>query len=89
MDMNYYEVVPPTKWRAGFTGEGDNQKPFYFHCADCDAETEIAGFLGTGPAFNQIGLIPADGGPFVRAAMFCQGCFQKRTGKEVALCPAT
>ena len=76
--FTYWSVEPPTKWQAGSVGA--ERKPFYFDCADCGAkEPPIAGIISTDGTFNGIGLIKTENSPFVKAAMFCAPCFEKRT----------
>jgi hypothetical protein len=78
--MRYYELNPPMKLRAGFTGEKQDQ-PFYFDCCACGAkEPEIAGVLasedGTADgrlAFDKIAVL--DSGPPGRLALYCAACF--------------
>jgi hypothetical protein len=49
------------------------------HLHECDTpEPEIAGFLGRGPTFAEIGIISSPGTAMVRAAMFCTPCYSKR-----------
>lgn len=80
--MTYYSVEPPTKWKLGEAGKPGTpgHAIIYAGCADCHTpEAEIAGFLGTGPTFNEIGVIPVKGfEPMCRAAMFCPTCFGRR-----------
>jgi hypothetical protein len=82
--MNLYELVTPMQWRAGFTGSGENQKPFFFSCGDCGAkDAVIHGFIGSGPTLYEIGLMrngPKD--PFTRLAMLCETCFNKQRSTE-------
>lgn len=82
MLVQLYTLNPPRQWRAGFTGTGDAQKPFYFGCMDCDApDPEIAGFLGTSPDFPGIvSMQTTPNAPFRKLAMFCQPCLHKRFG---------
>ena len=79
--MRYYELNPPMKLRAGFTGEKQD-KPFYFDCCACGAkEPEIAGVLASEDAtadgrlaFDKIGVISGgERGP--RHALYCAACF--------------
>ena len=78
----YYDVEPPTKWQAGTVGEAET--PFYFDCADCGTdEPEIAGFIGVegldhAPKLEDVGVFRVDGGPMVKAAMFCSACYARR-----------
>ena len=80
--MQFFTVNPPTKWQAGSTGA--ERTPFFFSCADCGKpDAEIAGIIGTGPTFAEIGILPSSDGhsPFVKPAMFCAPCFAKRIGR--------
>jgi len=78
--MNYYSLEKPMKWRAGYVGK--DKKPFFFDCADCGAkEPEIAGFAGSGPKFENIGVLKAEGA-FYKLAMFCRECFAKRLAEN-------
>lgn len=80
--FSYFDVEPPTKWQAGTSGA--SEVPFYFDCADCGAEEpEIAGVIAPSdldhaPRFTDLAVIPVDGGPMVRAAMFCSACYAVR-----------
>lgn len=77
----YFHVDPPAKWRAGFTGAGENAKPFYFHCCQCDKDIEIAGVISTRPDranFEDIGLVMVGSGPFVNPAMYCADCWREK-----------
>lgn len=82
----YYTVEPPTKWQAGTNGASET--PFYFDCADCGAEEpEIAGVIAPSdldhaPRFMDLAVIPVDGGPMVRAAMFCSACYSERLAQN-------
>lgn len=84
----YYTVEPPTKWQAGTTGASET--PFYFDCADCGQEdAEIAGVIAPAdldhaPRFTDLAVIPVDGGPMVRAAMFCSACYAERLAQQAA-----
>lgn len=79
--MRYLALEPPTQWRAGFAGEGQNRRPFLFDCADCDArEPKIAGIAATGPSYEQLGIL-TDGPRGSRHAMFCETCFARRTAQ--------
>lgn len=79
---SYYDVNPPTRWQAGTVGAAE--QPFYFDCADCGAdEPEIAGVIAPdgldhAPRFLDVGLFRVDGGPMVKAAMFCSACYARR-----------
>ncbi len=81
--MRYFAIDPPIQLRAGFTGEGENQKPLYFDCAACDAKAPpIAGCLADAPAeggplsFDKIGVLTdPPRGP--RHALFCKTCFDR------------
>jgi len=89
MPWQLFSIEPPTQWRAGTVGR--DRTPFYFNCADCGAkEPPIAGFIGTGPTFADIGVLPAGpDGCFRKVAMFCGPCFAKRQeAAELAGSPA-
>lgn len=79
--FQHFSLNPPAKWQAGTVGEA--REPFYFGCADCGAkDCEIAGFIGTGPTFAEIGIIKAPDGFFGNPAMFCASCWTQRTGGQ-------
>lgn len=78
-----YTLNPPRQWRAGFAGR--NRDPFYFDCAQCGAKApEIAGFIGTGPTFDEVASMRGDG-PFLRKAMFCRACTDTLLAKQTAV----
>lgn len=81
MSWLLFSVEPPARWQAGLVGA--DRKPFYFDCADCGAsEAPIAGFIGTGPTFAEIGVIPAGpDGFFKKPAMFCATCYASRRAR--------
>ncbi len=89
--FNYYELVTPQKWRAGYSGEEGtpSYKPFYFPCGDCgEKDAVIKGFMGSGPEFFQIAVL--DKGPGqAHLALFCETCFDKRQAENATegLCP--
>lgn len=75
----YFSIEPPAQYRAGFVGA--ERTPFYFDCADCASKAPaIAGFLGTGPTFADIGCLPAGPGEtvFRKLALFCAPCYAAR-----------
>ncbi len=82
--MNLYQLEEPKQWRAGFLGEGEGKKPFFFSCADCEtSEPVIFGFMGTSADWDGIALIPAKSDmpyadKFVNPALFCEACYLKR-----------
>lgn len=83
--MNYWTLTPPTKWQAGTTGAA--RVPFYFSCADCNApDVPIAGILSEDGTYTGIGLLRGVDA-FVRPAMFCVPCFEKRITAPSAAAP--
>lgn len=73
------ELLTPIQWRAGYSGA--DRKPFYFDCADCGAkEPFIGSFLSftAAPDFKEIVLFRAPGDAFVKLALFCVPCTEKR-----------
>jgi hypothetical protein len=48
-----YCAFAPFKWRAGFTGQGENAKPFYFQCADCGSELLAGGLFSRSPGEDE------------------------------------
>jgi hypothetical protein len=77
--MNYYQLVTPIQWRAGFIGSEPNKQPFYFDCADCNAKAPVIhGYLASSPKFEDIGLLGKLQGCNLRLALFCESCFAKR-----------
>ncbi len=84
--MMYYELVPPTQWKAGTVAPGTpNEQVFYFDCADCGAkEPEIAGILSSDGTFLGMGILKVEGSSFFNPAMFCAPCFKKRISEQVA-----
>jgi hypothetical protein len=71
-----FDLVPPVQWQAGTSGA--DKTPFYFDCARCGAsEPPIAGMLGSGPTFQQVGILPSSKAPgFYNPAMFCAPCWE-------------
>jgi hypothetical protein len=91
--MRYYELNPPIKLRAGFTGDKQD-KPLYFDCCACGAkEPEIAGVLASENAtadgrlaFDKIGVISGgERGP--RHALYCAACFATIVNDGLTLPP--
>ena len=70
--MNLYTLAEPMRWPAGYCAG----RPFYFDCAGCGAhEAVIAGLIGNGPQFTQIGVVGS--GPPFRLALYCARCFER------------
>jgi hypothetical protein len=79
MAFTYYSLTPPAQWKAGSVGTPPHDTPFYFNCADCDAkEPPIAGILSTDGTFTGLALLRGPDTVFVKPAMFCANCFEKR-----------
>ncbi|HVM48618.1 MAG TPA: hypothetical protein VMU04_11360 [Candidatus Acidoferrum sp.] len=96
-DFKLCQLDPPTRLRAGFTG--DEQHPFYFDCALCGAkEPPIAGALASGLdgdgsqvlSFDKIAILtPTDGrGGSSRHALYCAACFAKEVAAAQAAASA-
>lgn len=75
--MNYYAFDPPTIMVMGSVGD----EPIIASCADCGAETAIAGKLASGPAFHETGVLKTPNGGFT-LAYFCQPCFDARLAEK-------
>ena len=74
--FQFWTLEPAARWKAGTTG--NDQKPFYFDCADCGTqEPPIAGIVSTDGTYAGIGLMKLPSG-FYAPMMFCQPCFTKR-----------
>lgn len=79
-EYHYAELVTPRKWRAGYSGTGDNKQEFFFDCGKCrKKEPVIHGIYTKGNGFYDIALLKADGA-FVAPAMFCEECFNALAG---------
>jgi hypothetical protein len=77
--MNLYTLQTPKQWLAGYTGTGENKKPFYFNCGYCDAhEPIIHGFIG--PSHTEIAVLKQPGSVFIRKALMCHACWTKANG---------
>lgn len=78
-------LVPPIKWRAGYSGSGDAKTEFFFDCAGCQAkEPVMGGFIAKqdDPTFNGIGMARVAEGPCGLApAMYCVECWAKKTAE--------
>lgn len=75
--MNAYSLVIPQRWEMGKSGA----MTLYADCADCGMhEPEIAGFLGEGTTFSQIGVVKR--GEEYHLAMFCAGCWPRHGGES-------
>ncbi len=78
--MKRYDVIPPRKWHAGWSGKTE----LFFPCADCEtSNAEIAGVLSTDGTIRGIGIItkPADATrrfPRHFSALFCAPCWKVR-----------
>lgn len=72
-EWNLYDLDPPTQWMCAELGA--ERKPAYFDCAGCDTkEPVIAGFIGTGPTFADVGVTKTSDGMF-KTAMYCETCW--------------
>jgi hypothetical protein len=85
--VTYWSIEPPTKWKLGEAGRPGtrNHTIVYAHCADCNTETELAGYIGSGPNIcTDVGVttVPLPGttikSGMARPAVFCPTCFGRR-----------
>jgi hypothetical protein len=72
----FYELKTPQQWRAGYSGDGPNRRTLYFDYGRCGAkEAVIAGYIGTGPHWQQICVRKRPDTRFYDLAMFCVACW--------------
>jgi hypothetical protein len=75
--MNLYTLDAPQRWRAGYAGG----VPFHHDCGRCGApEPVVHGFLGAGPSYGEVALLPAPSGLY-RLALLCESCYAKEVGR--------
>ncbi len=78
--MKRYDVIPPRKWHAGWSGKTE----LFFSCADCETpDATIAGVFSTDGTIRNIGIItkPPDAThrfPRHFPALFCRPCWSTR-----------
>ena len=75
--MNYYAFDPPVLISMGTIGD----EPILASCADCGEETAIAGKMGSGPSFQETGVLQTPNGGHT-LAYFCYLCFDARLAEK-------